>query len=57
MDRMKMDLFEAYASLSPLASAERGVGCPLVVVGSAAKMFSEQWSTSVVISHIVVYLM
>lgn len=41
IDRMKIDLFDAYASLSPLESAESGVGCPLVVVGNAANMLSD----------------
>ena len=40
IDLRKMDLFEAYAIRSPLASADSGVGKPRVVVGSAAKMLS-----------------
>ena len=31
----------AYAILSPFESAERGVGCPRVVEGEAAKIASE----------------
>ena len=40
IDLRKMDLVEAYAILSPLESADSGVGCPRVVFGSAAKILS-----------------
>jgi hypothetical protein len=40
MERTKIDLFEAYVMRSPLASLERGVGAPRVVVGDAAQMAS-----------------
>lgn len=40
MFRRKIDLFEAYAILSPFESADSGVACPRVVVGSAAKTLS-----------------
>ena len=36
----KIDLFDAYAIRSPFASAERGVGWPLDVVGKAANIAS-----------------
>ena len=40
IERKKIDLLEAYAILSPFASADSGVGCPRVVFGRAAKMLS-----------------
>lgn len=48
MDRRKTDLPDAYAIRSPFGSAERGVGCPRVVVGEAAHMASVCVSTSAV---------
>jgi len=36
-----MSVFTAYAIRSPFGSAERGVGCPRVVVGEAAQMASD----------------
>lgn len=41
-----MLLLDAYAILSPLESADSGVGCPRVVLGEAAQMASAKQSAS-----------